>query len=100
MTLALPQAPTEHAPLMAIANSMHAVQLSAYDGKPESIAVVETPAPQPGRGEVLVRVFASPINPVDLAFIRGLYGFKKPLPPIPEFDATATVVEPRARLIT
>ena len=59
---------------------MRAAQLRAYDGKPESISVVEMPVSRPRRGEVLVRVFASPINPSDLVFIRGLYGFKKPLP--------------------
>jgi NADPH:quinone reductase len=59
---------------MAIPDSMRAVQLRAYDGKPESIAVTELPVPRPGPGEVLVRVFASPINPSDLMFIRGLYG--------------------------
>ena len=78
---------------MAIPKSMRAVQLRAYDGKPESIAVVEMPVPRPGPGEVLVRVLASPINPSDLMFIRGLYGFKKPLPAIPGFEGSGTVVE-------
>jgi NADPH2:quinone reductase len=78
---------------MALPDSMRAVQLRAYDGQPESIAVVQMPVPRPGLGEVLVRVFASPINPSDLMFIRGLYGFKKPLPAIPGFEASGTVVE-------
>jgi NADPH:quinone reductase-like Zn-dependent oxidoreductase len=78
---------------MAIPDSMRAVQLRAYDGKPESIAVVEMPAPRPGPGEVLVRVFASPINPSDLMFIHGLYGFRKPLPAVPGFEGSGTVVE-------
>jgi NADPH2:quinone reductase len=78
---------------MAIPDSMRAVQLRAYDGKPESIAVVEMPVPRPGSGEVLVRVFASPINPSDLMFTRGLYGFKKPLPAVPGFEGSGTVVE-------
>ena len=78
---------------------MRAVQLRAYDGKPESIAVVEMPVPRPGPGEVLVRVFASPINPSDLMFIRGLYGFKKPLPAVPGFEGSGTVVEAGAGLM-
>src|SRR5262249_59045297 len=78
---------------MAIPDSMRAVQLTAYDGRPESIAIVEMPVSRPGPGEVLVRVFASPINPSDLVFIRGLYGFKKPLPAIPGFEGSGTVVE-------
>jgi NADPH:quinone reductase-like Zn-dependent oxidoreductase len=70
---------------------MRAVQLRAYDGNPESIAVVEMPVPRPGPGEVLVRVFA--INPSDLMFIQGLYGFKKPLPAVPGFEGSGTVVQ-------
>jgi len=49
--------------------------------------------PRPGSGEVLVRVFASPINPSDLMFTRGLYGFKKPLPAVPGFEGSGTIVE-------
>jgi NADPH:quinone reductase-like Zn-dependent oxidoreductase len=73
--------------------TMRAVQLRAYDGKAESIAVAELPMPRPGPGQVLVRVAASPINPSDLMFIRGLYGFKKPLPAVPGFEGSGTVVE-------
>src|SRR5262249_19243046 len=78
---------------MAIPDSMRAVQLLAYDGKPESIAVAEIPVPRPGPDEVLVRVFASTINPSDLMFIRGFYGFKKPLAAVPGFEGSGTVVE-------
>jgi NADPH:quinone reductase len=84
---------------MAIPDSMRAVQLRAYDGRPESIAVVEMPVPRPGPGEVLVRVFASPINPSDLMFIRGLYGFKKPLPSVSGFEGSGTVVEAGAGMM-
>jgi len=70
---------------------MRAVQLRAYDG--QSFAIAELPVPRPGPGQVLVRVAASPINPSDQMFIRGLYGFKKPLPAIPGFEGSGTVVE-------
>ncbi len=83
--------------------TMRAVQLRDYDGKPESIFVAQIPVPRPGPGEVLVRVVASPINPSDLAFVRGLYGFRKPLPCVPGFEGSGTVVESggglRARLL-
>ncbi len=72
---------------------MRAVHLLDYDGKPDSIMVAEAPVPRPGRGEVLVRVFASPINPSDLMFLRGMYGFKKSLPTVPGFEGSGTVVE-------
>lgn len=71
---------------------MRAVHLSAYDGRPESLSIAEVPVPRPWPGQVLVRVAASPINPSDLMFIRGLYGFKKPLPAIPGFEGSGTVV--------
>jgi NADPH:quinone reductase len=72
---------------------MRAVQLNAYDGRPESISIVEVPVPRPAAGQVLIRVAASPINPSDLMFIRGLYGFKKPLPATPGFEGSGTVVD-------
>src|SRR5215468_4564735 len=77
---------------------MRAVQLRDYDGKPESITLAEIPVPRPEPGEVLVKVFASPINPSDLMFIQGLYGFKKPLPAVPGFEGSGTVVEAGARM--
>jgi NADPH:quinone reductase len=77
--------------------TMRAVQLSAYDGK--SVHVVQMPVPQPGPGHVLVRVHASPINPSDLMFIQGLYGFKKPLPAVPGFEGSGTVVAAGAGLM-
>lgn len=73
--------------------TMRAVQLLNYDGRPESISFVENlPVPRPGPGQVLVKVAASPINPSDLAFLAGMYGFKKPLPTVPGFEGSGTVV--------
>lgn len=72
--------------------TMRAVEIRSYDGRPESLAAVELPVPRPGRGQVLVRVAAAPINPSDLMFVRGLYGFKKALPAIPGFEGSGTVV--------
>lgn len=78
---------------------MRAVQLRAYDGQPESIVVSELPVPRPGPGQVLVRIAAAPINPSDLMFVRGLYGFKKPLPAVPGFEGSGTVVESGAGML-
>jgi NADPH:quinone reductase len=69
---------------------MQALELSSYDG---SLRLIEKPKPRPGPGEVLIRIAASPINPSDLMFLRGLYGLKKPLPIVPGFEASGTVVE-------
>jgi len=72
---------------------MLAVQLHDYEGTPGNLTVAQVPVPRPGPGEVLVKVFASPVNPSDLMFITGNYGFKKPLPAIPGFEGSGTVVE-------
>ncbi len=72
--------------------TMRAVQILDYEGKPGSFCVAELPVPRPGPGEVLVKVFASPVNPSDLMFVQGHYGFKKPLPAIPGFEGSGTVV--------
>ncbi|MGE5323999.1 MAG: zinc-binding dehydrogenase [Actinomycetota bacterium] len=79
--------------------SMQAVQLSDYNGLPASIHLARVPVPRPGPGEVLVRVHASPVNPSDLMFVRGLYGFKKPLPATPGFEGSGTVVATGAGLM-
>ena len=51
------------------------------------------PIPIPGPGQVLVRMAASPINPSDLMFLRGLYGVQKPMPATPGFEASGTVID-------
>ncbi len=83
----------------AIPSSMRAVVLTAYDGKPESLTVGERSVPRPARGQVLVRMSAAPINPSDLMFLRGLYGFKKKLPAVPGFEGSGTVVAPGGGLM-
>lgn len=52
----------------------------------------ERPIPEPGRGQVLVRMHAAPINPNDLMFVDGTYEVVKPLPVVPGFEGSGTVV--------
>ena len=78
--------------MTVIPAKMLAVRLLAYDGKPESLAVAEIAVPHPGPGEVLVRMHAAPINPSDILFMCGRYGFKKSLPAVPGFEGSGTVV--------
>ncbi len=68
---------------------MKAVVLTESGAKP---TIAEIPVPQPGTGEVLVKMHASPINPSDLAFLAGGYGIKKPYPAVPGFEGSGTVV--------
>lgn len=73
------------------AATMRALRLRAYDG-PASLELAEIAVPRPRKGEVLVRIAAAPINPSDLLFLRGIYGVKKPLPAVPGFEGSGTVV--------
>jgi NADPH:quinone reductase-like Zn-dependent oxidoreductase len=50
-------------------------------GEPVDVLRLETrPVPEPGRGQVRVRVQAAPINPNDLHILRGRYGLAPELP--------------------
>lgn len=70
---------------------MRAVALHAYD-QLDSLVVESRAVPQPRAGQVLIRMHAAPINPSDLAALRGLYRVKKTLPAIPGFEGSGTVV--------
>src|SRR5262245_18947278 len=61
-------------------------------GEPEEVLHVrDLPTPEPGPGQVRVRMLASPINPSDLLYIRGLYGKAPPLPATPGFEGVGIV---------
>jgi|WetSurMetagenome_2_1015567.scaffolds.fasta_scaffold27267_5 NADPH:quinone reductase len=72
-----------------IPKSMQAVLLEQPGGAP---IVGQLPTPVPGPGQVLVRMAATPINPSDLGFLQGSYGFQKPFPVVPGFEGSGTVV--------
>lgn len=72
-----------------IPTSMQAVLL---EGPGDRITVGQLPVPRPGRGQVLVRIAAAPINPSDLGFMRGSYGFQRPFPVTPGFEGSGLVV--------
>jgi NADPH:quinone reductase len=76
----------------SLPDQMQAVVLRSYGEGWENITIDHQPVPRPGAGEVLVRVAAAPINPSDLAFMRGLYAFKKTLPVVPGLEGSGTVV--------
>ncbi|HMJ35908.1 MAG TPA: zinc-dependent alcohol dehydrogenase family protein [Baekduia sp.] len=62
---------------------MKAIQLGAYGEPAEVLAVADRPVPEPGKGEVRVRILASPVNPSDLLFVRGRYSGVEPRFPAP-----------------
>lgn len=82
--------PDIHSSTKKLPTVMRALELQAYDGKPR---LVENAVPRPGPGEVLIRMAATPVNPSDVMFLRGLYGIKKPLPVGPGIEGSGTVME-------
>jgi NADPH2:quinone reductase len=60
-------------------------------GPPEVMRLEEVPDPKPGTGEVLVRVKAAGVNPVDAYIRSGAYALKPPLPYTPGSDAAGIV---------
>jgi NADPH2:quinone reductase len=75
---------------------MLAVQVEAY-GAP--VCVQRVPVPQPARGEVLIQVAAAPVNPTDLAVVRGLRQSAGSLPVVPGAEGSGTVVAAGAGLL-
>jgi NADPH2:quinone reductase len=67
---------------------MKAIQISAVGG-PEVLQLTELPIPEPGTGQVLMRVEAVGVNFVELYFRKGVY--KTTLPFIPGTEAAGTV---------
>ncbi|HET6575046.1 MAG TPA: zinc-dependent alcohol dehydrogenase family protein [Fimbriiglobus sp.] len=57
----------------------------------EVLAVRDVPTPTPRRGEVRVRMLASPVNPSDLLYVRGSYTVAPKLPATPGFEGVGVV---------
>jgi len=57
-----------------------------------SLYLAEVPVPQPSKGEVLVKMTASPINPSDVSFLRGTYVHRPKYPVIPGIEGSGTVI--------
>jgi len=70
---------------------MQAIHVAEH-GDPSVLQVVDIPRPEPGPGEVLVRVLGVSINHLDLWVRRGMPGFDIPLPRIPGCDGAGEVV--------
>lgn len=57
----------------------------------EVLQIQEKSLPEPGPGEVRVRVTACNINPSDIMYIQGLYGLRPELPGVGGFEAAGVV---------
>ncbi|WP_406168609.1 NADP-dependent oxidoreductase [Streptomyces sp. NBC_00996] len=70
---------------------MRAVVFSRY-GDESVLKLTEQPIPAPGDGEILVRVRAAGVNPVDWKFREGAVGTDRPFPLGMGWDVAGTVV--------
>ena len=68
---------------------MKAIRVHQFGG-PEMLRLEDVPDPQAGRGQVVVKIEAAGVNPVDTYIRSGGYG-KRPLPYVPGSDAAGTV---------
>ncbi|MGZ0712467.1 zinc-binding dehydrogenase (plasmid) [Coraliomargarita sp. W4R53] len=59
---------------------MRAIVQQQFGNPADVLAVEEVPLPEPGRGDVRLRVLLSPIHNHDLWTVRGQYGFVPDLP--------------------
>ncbi|TGK64686.1 NADP-dependent oxidoreductase [Leptospira wolffii] len=73
---------------------MKAVQFKEF-GTSEVLQLVDLPVPKPGEGEILVRISASGVNPVDWKIREGRLQSRMPnrLPIVPGWEFSGTVVE-------
>lgn len=61
-------------------------------GEPDQVlSIRDVPTPEPGPGQVRVRMIASPVNPSDLLVVRGRYGVLPTLPSTPGFEGVGIV---------
>ena len=72
--------------------TMNAVRIHRYGG-PEVLRYEEAPRPEPGTGEVLIRVHGAGVNPVDWKVREGYARdfLKHPLPLVPGWDVSGVV---------
>ena len=69
---------------------MRAIRVTAFGG-PEVLTIAEVPDPQPGPGQVRVKVHAAGVNPVETYIRTGTYAMKPTLPYTPGSDGAGVV---------
>lgn len=78
---------------------MRAAVFSEFGEPARVLSIQDVDPPQPARGQVRVRMLASPINPSDLMTVRGVYGQRPPLPTVPGYEGVGVVEESNAGLL-
>ncbi len=75
-----------------IPSVQRALRYSKFGNPAEVLKLVNLPVPQPGRGEVLVEMQASPIHPSDVGLVQGSYGRVRTPPAVAGREGVGTVV--------
>lgn len=70
---------------------MKAIVYDRFGTPAEVLQLRDVPTPEPGRGEVRVRMIASPVNPSDMLTVRGMYGKLPKLPATPGYEGVGRV---------
>jgi NADPH:quinone reductase-like Zn-dependent oxidoreductase len=70
---------------------MKALVFDRFGEPSEVLQLQDVSAPEPGPGQVRVRMLASPINPSDLMVVRGQYGRLPTLPATPGFEGVGVI---------
>lgn len=70
---------------------MHCVSIERFGPPASVVSLADRALPEPGPGQVRVRMTLSPIHSHDLAIVRGVYGYRPELPAIPGTEAVGLV---------
>jgi len=70
---------------------MKSVVFDEFGSPGKVLRVEERPVPEPGQGQVRVRMLLSPIHNHDLMIVTGHYGYKPSLPHVPGTEALGVV---------
>lgn len=73
--------------------STRAVRIHQHGDPLAVIRVEDIPLPAVGRGQVLVRMTAAPINPADINTLEGKYAILNPLPAVPGIEGAGVITE-------
>lgn len=83
------------APTLVYSENMKAIVAHEFGG-PEVLKLEEVPRPQPRENEILIKVIAAGVNPVDAMIRAGKFGAKAPI--IPGYDIAGVVEKAGAKV--
>ena len=69
---------------------MRALRFHRHGPPAEVLRLDDVPTPEPGPGEVRLRLTHRPIHPADLSMVRGTYGRSRDLPAVGDVPNAST----------